>query len=130
MDKQLTVLQWNAAGSRGRRELKKFLSQHKIDIACIQETYLKETQLYSIPDYTIYRKDRQTDQARGGVALIVYRTIEVHLKSNFPKIEAQCLSVKLCNRNSNVFNVYSASDTELDKAEVESMFRTPDAHPR
>jgi exonuclease III len=85
MDRRLTVLQWNAAGLRGRRELKNFLSHHKIDIACIQETFLKENQLYSIPDYIIYRRDRSNVRARGGVAFIVHRSIEAHLKSNFPK---------------------------------------------
>jgi hypothetical protein len=63
---QLVRVQWNAAGIRRRSKFKNVLSFQRVDVACIQETYLKEGQLYSVRDFTIYRRQWRSNVLNNG----------------------------------------------------------------
>lgn len=55
----LKLLNWNANGlQRQFYEFKHFLHDQKIDIACLTETHLNNSNKMNIPGYIIYRKDR------------------------------------------------------------------------
>ena len=50
-------------------EVHEFINRNDVDLACITETWLKNEipdSVVDIPDYTIIRRDRQTD-VHGGV---------------------------------------------------------------
>jgi len=61
-------------------EFTSFLCANLIDVAFISETWLKDNDTFSIPNYLIYRADR----LRGGVALLI--------RSSVPHSKFSCLS--------------------------------------
>lgn len=71
----LRISSWNLDGLRGRKlELVDILNRLEIDVMAIQETKLSEASRISIPDYDIYRQDR--DNNGGGVALAIKKCID------------------------------------------------------
>ena len=55
----LKILQWNAEGiSKKKDALLNRLSEHKIDMACIQETHLSEKYRFTMRGYQCMRMDR------------------------------------------------------------------------
>ena len=80
-DRMLNILQWNAEGVRGKKEaLSYYLKTHKVDVACIQETHLKEEARFSIRGYQTYRKDRKSGHKGGALTLV---------KNSIPAIEME-----------------------------------------
>ena len=81
--KTVKILQWNAEGIRQKKEeLVKFLAEQRVDIACIQESRLKDVTVFNIPGYTAIRKERgvsrrgdQTNVVGGGVLTLVKNDI-------------------------------------------------------
>jgi endonuclease/exonuclease/phosphatase (EEP) superfamily protein YafD len=74
---------WNARASllRDKHEIRHFLEEHDIDILLINETWLKPSHRFNIPNYTIHRNDRPTKG--GGTAILVKSNIEhcsIHLQ--------------------------------------------------
>jgi len=58
--KDIILVNWNAKGLKSKKStLVLFLSQNKIDIACITETHLKDSETFKITRYKIYRNDRK-----------------------------------------------------------------------
>ncbi|KAE9525833.1 hypothetical protein AGLY_014059, partial [Aphis glycines] len=55
------------------------LNFYNIDIACVTETHLKNTETFKINGYKIYRKDRDTIHSSRGVAILVKRIIKHQL---------------------------------------------------
>ena len=58
-------------------QVQEFINRHDIDLACITETWLRKEipdSVVHIPDYTIIRRDRQTD-SHGGVCLYIKNNI-------------------------------------------------------
>ena len=78
----LRVLQWNAGGLRARStELLHFLSSHPVNLICIQESNLKSSSSFRIPEFSVLRSDRthsrsgilsrDTTHASSGVVIFV-----------------------------------------------------------
>lgn len=64
---------WNARNIRNQREeLIEFLQDYEIDAILVQETQLKPSEKLTIPNYHVYREDR--DGRGGGLAIIIKRT--------------------------------------------------------
>ena len=55
-------------------ELQEFLRKNKIDIMCIQETHLKDTQRFFIRGYESFRQDRPK-KVKGGILTFVKTSI-------------------------------------------------------
>lgn len=51
------------------------MERHQIDIVCVAETHLNANKSPNLPNYTLYRKDRE-DAAGGGVGIFVRKTID------------------------------------------------------
>ncbi|GFW16035.1 hypothetical protein TNCV_2863681 [Trichonephila clavipes] len=59
----LRIAAWNANGVRSRIiELRDFINKHSLDIILIQETHLRPGVSIRVPNYTLYRNDRQTQK--------------------------------------------------------------------
>ncbi|GFV93656.1 hypothetical protein TNCV_1717641 [Trichonephila clavipes] len=69
----LRIAAWNANGVRSRIiELRDFINKHSLDIILIQETHLRPGVSIRVPNYTLYRNDRQTQNIpSGGTAILV-----------------------------------------------------------
>lgn len=85
-NRELKIMTWNARSIRAKQsELRDSLSEHRIDIALIQETWLKPTQRLSIQGYSVYRNDRTTSRG-GGTAVLVRNDIK-HLQLPTQKLQ-------------------------------------------
>ena len=73
---EIKFVNWNANDIKSKKStIIKFLSRHKIDIACITETHLKNTDSFKINGYNIYRTDRDSIHSLGGVITIIKKII-------------------------------------------------------
>lgn len=96
--RKLTIAHLNANGLPQRRlfEIRTMISVFKIDVLCLNETWLKSNDCLAFPGFTIYRYDRVGAQ-KGGVAVLV----KADLVSNnlgtgtFDKCEVQLVSIDL-----------------------------------
>ena len=106
---QLTLLNWNANGLHKKYStFITFLYEHNIDIACVSETHLLNEKNFKIPNYKIYRHDRNARIASGGVAIIIKHKLSHHsiYLPNIPDLEAVC--IQLLQRNNTTVNIISA----------------------
>ncbi|GFS15509.1 hypothetical protein ElyMa_004934500 [Elysia marginata] len=72
----LKILQWNAEGVANKKDaLRNRLYEHKIDIACIQETHLTDKIRFPIRRYQCKRIDR-AEGRKGGVIILVRNDIQ------------------------------------------------------
>jgi exonuclease III len=70
--KDIILVNWNANGLKSKRStLAEFLSRHKIGIASITETHLKDSETFKIPGYDIYRNDKKHTHSSGGVSILI-----------------------------------------------------------
>ncbi|GFU99395.1 putative RNA-directed DNA polymerase from transposon BS [Trichonephila clavipes] len=76
----LRIAAWNANGVRSRIiELRDFINKHSLDIILIQETHLRPGVSIRVPNYTLYRNDRQTQNIpSGGTAILVKSSLKYH----------------------------------------------------
>jgi hypothetical protein len=101
--KKIVLLNWNADGLRNKTdELNKMLREHDVDVASITETHLKNTLNIDIPDYKIYRVNRETtysvrgfveerNRGVGGVALLVRENIISQTQIPLDDLCLECL---------------------------------------
>ena len=56
----INILQWNAEGAYKKKiALTEKLHKENIDVACLQETHLKENQRFTMRGYQVFRHDRE-----------------------------------------------------------------------
>ena len=68
-------MHWNAEGVRNKKlDLQQFLKTHSIDICCIQETHLKEGDIFTIRGYEPFRADGEEGN-KGGALTVVKNTM-------------------------------------------------------
>lgn len=74
----IRILNWNANSIRAKvHELHDILIEKGIEIATLQETKLRtECLTPTHPEYYMYRNDRITNHAAGGVAIMIKRNIK------------------------------------------------------
>lgn len=118
----LKIMHWNAEGIQNKKmSLNERLRQENIDIACIQETHLKEALRLNIRGYEVIRKDR-TDRIKGGVAILVrnsipYQELQVDT-GNEAEIHGVVLTVG--QDKIRIFNEYCPVDKDLSLSRIET----------
>ena len=74
-DNVLNILHWNAEGIQNKKAtLAERLRKEDIDVACIQETHLKENLRFNMRGYQVVRQDR-TDRIKGGVLILIKNSL-------------------------------------------------------
>jgi exonuclease III len=74
---KLVIINWNANGiKQNRNTFAEFLSAHNVDIACVSETHLIDSDKIKFNGYTTYRKDRLAVRPSGGVAILIKTKIK------------------------------------------------------
>lgn len=88
----MTVISWNARSIKcvdKKYEVMNFLQKSECEVFAIQESFLKKEDKFYVPDYKIYRADRNTDHG-GCLCTIVNKRI----KSERVKLyEFKCIEV-------------------------------------
>ncbi|GFV37005.1 probable RNA-directed DNA polymerase from transposon X-element [Trichonephila clavipes] len=76
----LRIAAWNANGVRSRiLEVRDFINKHSLDILLIQETHLRPGVSIRVPNYTLYRNDRDTQiHPSGGTAILIKSSLKHH----------------------------------------------------
>lgn len=131
----LNILQLNCNGLRSKLdEIVHFMEKNDVLIATIQETKLNLNVNVSLPNYTIVRRDRVTDQG-GGLAFIVHKTVNFRTISlpDIPTdnlLEQMAISITSGDSEIQLVNVYippSSSCPSGYSASIEHLLRTNDS---
>ena len=120
--KHLKILQWNAEGIQNKKmSLNERLKKEDIDIACIQETHLKDALRLHIRGYEVIRKDRK-DRIKGGVAILVRNSIPYQELQVDTGNEAEIHGVVLTVGQEKIifFNEYCPVDKDLSLSRIET----------
>lgn len=90
----LKITSWNANGIRSKkRTFIDFLETHKINVALVQETFLKPSTKFTLPNYIVYRTDR-LETEKGGTLIAVKEKIK-HFHSSPPTSELETTAITL-----------------------------------
>ena len=123
--KEIKLVNWNANGIKSKKSsLMEFLIRHKIDIACITETHLKNTETFKINGYNIYRKDRDTIHSKGGVAILIKRTIKHHQLTNPELINIEAISIMVSTDKSEIkiISAYNPPNKKIQRDDINALF--------
>lgn len=97
---ELKLINWNANGiKRQENEFIYFIKSNQIKIAAITETHLSPGERLNIPGYKMYRNDRISQTASGGVAILISNSIkhgQVHTTSS-PNLETVGIKIFVNN---------------------------------
>ena len=108
-------MQWNAEGvSTKKIPLSERLYHETIDVACLQETHLKESQRFTMRGYQVFRHDRE-GRSKGGVAILVKNSIpaqEFVVRTN-NQAEIHGVNIIVDNQKLRIFSVYCPPDRDL-----------------
>lgn len=105
----ITVLNWNADGIKRQRSVFiEFLSRHNVDVACISETHLLSSDKFKLPGYEVYRKDRETSTASGGVAIIIKRKLAHHSLADPNLVNLETVAINMSLDNNTEIALYAA----------------------
>ena len=111
----LNIMHTNAERVQNKKsDLQHFVSAHKIDICCIQETHLHKDLRFSIRGYIPFRADREST-TKGETLTLLKNTIaatEIH-KSSEDNTEIIGIKAVLKDIPLTVYNTYSPSNKPL-----------------
>lgn len=122
---------WNAqsiANQLKQRELELFITNEKIDIILLAETFLNSDNDFSLKNFYVYRNDRQSHA--GGVAIAIRHDIEHKLlpTTNTVIIENISIEVNISNTPTIITSAYSpryTTDFKSDMLLLTSHVTTP-----
>ena len=111
----INILQLNAEGVyKEKIALTEKLHKENIDVACLQETHLKENQRFTMRGFQVFWHDRE-GRAKGGVAILVKNTIPAHdfTVSTNNQAEIHGVSIIINEKQYKIFNIYCPPDRDL-----------------
>ena len=117
----INILHWNAEGIQNKKAaLSERLKQQDIDIACIQETHLKDNIRLNIRGYQVIRQDR-IDRIKGGIMILIKNSIPFQDFSveTDNQAEIQKVKVTLGNDILTIYNEYCPADKSLSLGKIE-----------
>lgn len=120
----INILQWNAQSLRPKiAEFQALLSQEKIHIALISETWLEPGSSLNVSRYNIFRNDRI--DSYGGVAIIIHKSIRVQLEvlnGSNSGIEIKCVKLLNCKEIKNIILIYCPSSVHTIQSDWDLIF--------
>lgn len=119
--KEIKLVNWNANGIKSKKSsLIKFLFRHNIDIACVTEIHLNNTETFKINGYNIYKKDRDTVHSSGGVEISVKRIIKHHqlITPELTNLEATSIMVSTVKFEIKIISAYSPPNKKIQRNDI------------
>lgn len=120
----LNIAQWNSQSLMPKKpEFELLLSQEKIGICLLSETWLDQDTNLRISNYNVFRKDR-TD-SYGGVAIVVHKSIKAQRCSidiSNSGIETLCVKILNCKYLEHVVSVYCPSTVRTSQCDWDHIF--------
>jgi ribonuclease HI/exonuclease III len=124
----LHILQWNCRSllAAGRQaQLKQFIAEARVppSIICIQETFLKPSDNFSFPGYSVVQRCRDGATRGGGVATFIINGLSFTELKVPQDIEAVSIQFKLTSkRKMTVTNVYHVPSTPIPVDNFKELF--------
>ncbi|GJQ79525.1 hypothetical protein Trydic_g16372 [Trypoxylus dichotomus] len=122
----LQIAFWNANRLTTKKtELEEFVQRHQLDAVLIGETHLRGSNRHSLPNFRVYRADRE-DARGGGTAILVKSTIEHHtdLALDLINIEATAVTINLATGPVKLLAAYKAPRRQLLEDDLSEIFDT------
>lgn len=120
----LQTAYWNANGSviTHKGEIIEFLKEYNIDVFFINESWLKPSKKFQLPNYITYRDDRLTNKG-GGTAILVKINIDHRLAHSFSSsnIESTAVVVNTFSGPLKLISVYVPPNRQLIPSELDSL---------
>lgn len=120
----INILQWNAQSLRPKAtEFEALLSQEKVHIAIISETWFEPESNFRISGYNTFRDDR--DDGYGGVAILTHWSLRAsRCNTNTSNAGIQLLQVRVtnCEHLENVIAIYCPSSVYTSKRDWDQIF--------
>lgn len=124
--KEIKLVNWNANGMKSKKStVIEFLSRHKIDIACITETHLKNTDKFKINGFNTYRTDRDSTHSSGGVAILIKKNIKHH-QSTIPdmiNLEAIAITISTNRQEIKIISAYNPPNKKIQNEDISGLFK-------
>lgn len=121
MDTQ--ILHWNIRGLlHNLDDAKELLCKLNPKVLCVQETYLKPTQTGFLPQFAIFRKDRDdANTSSGGVAIIVDKSVACRALDLRTPLEAVAIRALLLGKLVTICSLYIPPNYRLQRTELEGL---------
>lgn len=125
LPEKLKIAFWNANSVRNKKSLLlDFIKRENIDIMLVNETFLRKSEKFNVPNFNIYRRDRE-NKPGGGVAIIIPRSIphsELPVPDTSPNIEAVGVRIKTKTGNINIYSVYIPPKNKIEVNNLDKLF--------
>ena len=123
---EIKLVNWNANGIKSKKStVIEFLSRHKISIACITETHLKNSDKFKINGFNVYRTDRNSTHSSGGVAILIKNNIQHH-QSTIPdmiNLEAIAITVSTDGHDIKIIAAYNPPNKKIQSQDISELFK-------
>lgn len=120
----LEIMQWNAQSLMPKiSDFDTLLTQEKVHIACVCETWLDAYTSVNISNYNIFRSDRS--DSYGGVAIIAHKSVLVQNCSTVLRnVNIEILHCKIlnCKLVENIVVIYCPSSIRTTRVDWEELF--------
>lgn len=120
----LNCVFWNANSLQNKlTEFQNYLMESEIDVALISETHFKSNKVIKIPNYNVYRRDRDNNRG-GGVAIFVKQNIHHHLLPNADSNRIEVIGIEIITTEGkvNLFSIYIPPGDDLIFEELDKIF--------
>ena len=109
------ILQWNCRGfSANVEELSILIDKYKPVALCLQETFLADTSKVSLKNHSIYHSNLNGgDRARGGVAIVVNKSVPQRTINVNTSLQATAVSISL-TKTITICSVYLPPSVPID----------------
>lgn len=123
-NKNVNILQWNCQSLRPKlSSFESLLTQEKVHIAVLSETWLEPHSYFKINGYRAYRLDRS--DSYGGVAILVHRSVKsIACPTQCPNIGIEILHIKIlnCQHIMNIISIYCPSTVHTTQNDWDYVF--------
>ena len=123
--RHIKIIYFNANGlNRQKQAFQKFIEDHQIDVALINETFLKPHITFRLANYNVIRNDR-LDQQNGGTAIVIKRSIPFTEIDRIVLNSIEVTGINLYTTDSPIalFSCYKSPPVTLLKADLELLKR-------
>ena len=116
------ILLWNCRSIKANvEELNVLVDKQKPVAVCLQETFLKDSDGFTLKDHSCYSKNcSDSDRASGGVAIIVNNSVPHHLIKLETILQAVAVNISL-NKTITLCSVYLPPSLPIDVKKLDHL---------
>ena len=119
------ILQWNCRSIKANlEELNLLINEQKPVAVCLQETFLKDTDKFTLKYHSCYFKNCSgSDKASGGVSVIVNNNVPHHVVNLETTLQAVAVNISF-NKTITLCSIYLHPSLPIDIKKTGSTYRS------